>query len=97
MFAKILLLNANPYDFKDETTGRDVKGISLYICQMDTANSNGIQPAKLNCDISLLPLIQKAVLPAYCTMEFDFDFTRKKAIPKGFKDFITLDTAIKGA
>lgn len=97
MFAKILLLNVNPYDFKDENTGRNVKGVSMNICQLDSANSYGCQPAKLTCDISLLPIFQSVHLPAFCTMEFEYDFNRKKAIPKNFKNFSSIENALKGA
>lgn len=91
---KVLILSASPYDFKDDRTGKQVKGITLWVLPLNSSDTytNGIKPVKYSLDLEKFESVfNKEVLPAFATMQFEFDFSRSKVIPSQFNEFVSFE------
>ena len=94
---KVLLLSANDWDFDDEKTGKNRKGVTVYVCHLsDVANENiiGKKPVKYSLPIEKMSLFTGQELPAYALMDFEFDFVRGKAVPTNFTKITPLEVGV---
>lgn len=93
MIEKILVLSVTPYDFEDQNTREVRQGITLFACHLNsdqTGNTKGCKPVKYSLPLEMKTLFDYVKIPAFCDMEWNFDFNRMKPQPNNFKDFIPL-------
>ena len=90
---KVLILSASNYDFKDDSTGKQIKGVTVWLLPLNSQDSytNGIKPVKYSLPYDLTSLFDDVALPAYAEMEFTFDFSRSRIMPKTFNKFIEME------
>lgn len=91
---KVLLLSSTPYDFKDEQTGRQVTGLTLWVLPLSSSDkyTNGIKPVKYSLNKQEFEALFNSIeLPSYATMQFEFDFSRSRVTPTYFSDFEVLE------
>lgn len=43
-----IFLGARPYDFKDEETGRQITGVSVFFCDNEQQGATGYVPSKVS-------------------------------------------------
>lgn len=94
---KVLLLSANDWDFDDEKTGKNRKGVTVFVCHLnDVTNENtiGKKPVKYSLPIEKMSIFTGKELPAYALMEFQFDFVRGKAVPVDFTNITPLEVGV---
>lgn len=86
---EVLLLSATPYDFTDQTTNRQVTGLTVWLVPLKSSDkyTNGIKPVKYSLPADLESLFNGITLPAFAEMEFEFDFSRNKVNPSYFDNF----------
>ena len=87
----VLILSVTPYDFDDQKTGRNVKGLTLWLLPLVSNDkyTNGIKPAKYSLQIEMNECFEDVKLPAFAQMSFDFDFSRNKVFPNNFSNFVS--------
>lgn len=96
---KVLLLAANTWDFDDERTGQNRKGVTVHVCHLnDVPNENviGKKPVKYSLPIEKSSLFTGKELPAYALMQCEFDFGRGKIVPVDFTKITPLEVGAVG-
>lgn len=68
-----LILSADSWSMPDERTGEIRTGVSVWFVNSyreDTAEALGYKPTKVSADLTLLPLLRSAKLPAIFNMHY---------------------------
>lgn len=86
---EVLVLSLTPYDFIDQSSGRHVKGLTVWLVPLKSNDqfTNGIKPVKYSLPEEMKTLFTGVSLPALSEMDFDFDFSRNKVNPSYFANF----------
>lgn len=91
---KVLLLAANAWDFKDENSGEQRKGVTVHVVHLDDVpneNTIGKKPVKYSLPHEAMSMFAGKELPAYALMQCTFDFGRGKILPKEFTKITPLE------
>lgn len=90
MNENVLILSANKFDFEEEGTNRQIKGVTVWLLPLNQQddNINGIKPVKYSLKSDKMNIFDSFQLPAYATMNFTFDFAKSKILPNGFSDVV---------
>lgn len=70
---KALILSADSWSMADEKTGEMRNGVSVWFVnnyREDMPDAVGFKPTKVSADVSLLPLLRNAKLPAIFDMHY---------------------------
>lgn len=96
---KVLLLAANTWDFNDEKTGEQRKGVTVHVCHLDdipNENTIGKKPVKYSLPFEKSSMFTGKELPAYALMQCTFDFGRGKIVPVEFTKITPLEVGAVG-
>lgn len=85
----VLVLSITPYDFKDQSSNRQVTGLTVWLVPLNSTDeyTNGIKPVKYSLLAEKEELFSSVSLPAIAEMEFEFDFSRSRVNPSYFSNF----------
>lgn len=86
---EVVVLSVTPYDFKDQSSGRQVTGLTVWLVPLNSSDeyTNGIKPVKYSLPAEKESLFNGVSLPAMAEMQFEFDFSRNKVNPSYFDNF----------
>lgn len=90
MIEEVLVLSASPYNFADQATGEIRKGLTLFVCHINSVQNDvtiGCKPTKYSLPYESLAIFENQSLPAVAEMAWNFDFNRMKPVPTTFENF----------